>query len=104
MTTFRCTAKLMKEAPETDPAPADNRLGEWTATLVRVGRIQLVLAVSEPIRFAVAIDAAPYTCWTPMIRVPVRRSGQAGADQWCKASSERQQTTHCSRSLRGRGA
>lgn len=63
MTAFRCTAKLlkaMKEAPETDPAPAHNRLGEWTATLVRVGRIQLVLAVSEPTRFAVAIDAAPY--------------------------------------------
>ena len=62
MTAFRCTAKLlkvMKEAPETDPAPASNRLGEWTATLVRVGRIQLVLAVSEPTRFAVAIDAAP---------------------------------------------
>lgn len=31
MTAFRCTAKLlkaMKEAPETDPAPASNRLGE----------------------------------------------------------------------------
>lgn len=63
MTAFRCTAKLlkvMKELPETDPAPAGNRLGEWTATLVRAGRIQLVLAVSEPTRFAVAIDAAPY--------------------------------------------
>lgn len=63
MTAFRCTVKLlkvMKEAPETDPAPASNRLGEWTATLVRVGRIQLVLAVSEPTRFAVAVDAALY--------------------------------------------
>ena len=63
MTAFRCTGKLlkaMKAVPETDPAPARNRLGEWTATLVRVGRIQLVLAVSEPTRFAVAIDAAPY--------------------------------------------
>jgi hypothetical protein len=55
MTAFRCTAKLlkvMKEALETDPAPAKNRLGEWTATLVRVGRIQLVLGVSEPARCA----------------------------------------------------
>lgn len=63
MTAFRCTAKLlkaMKAKPDTDPAPARNLLGEWTATLVRVGRIQLVLAVSEPTRFAVAIDAAPY--------------------------------------------
>jgi hypothetical protein len=63
MTAFRCTAKLlkaMKARPVADPAPASNKLGEWTATLVRVSRIQLVLAVSEPTRFAVAIDAAPY--------------------------------------------
>lgn len=63
MTAFRCTAKLlkaMKEKPELDPLPARNKLGEWTATLVRVSRIQLVLAVSEPTRFCVAIDAAPY--------------------------------------------
>ncbi len=63
MTAFRCTARLlkaMKAKPEAEPTPASNRLGEWTATLLRVGRIQLVLAVSEPTRFAVAIDAAPY--------------------------------------------
>lgn len=63
MTAFRCTAKLlkaMKATPVADPAPASNRLGEWTANLVRVSRIQLVLAVSEPTRFGVVIDAAPY--------------------------------------------
>ncbi len=63
MTAFRCTAKLLKAMnvkPLTAPTPATNKLGEWTATLVRVGRIQLVLAVSEPTRLAVAIDAAPY--------------------------------------------
>ncbi len=63
MTILRCTAKLlkaMKAKPVADPSSAANRLGEWTANLVRVGRIQLVLAVSEPTRFGVVIDAAPY--------------------------------------------
>lgn len=63
MTAFRCTAKLlkaMKTKPVADPAPASNRLGEWTANLIRVSRIHLVLAVSEPTRFAVVMDAAPY--------------------------------------------
>ena len=63
MSILRCTAKLLKAMrakPVADPAPATNRLGEWTANLVRVGRIQVVLAVSEPTRFAVVIDAAPY--------------------------------------------
>jgi hypothetical protein len=63
MTAFRCTAKLlkvMKAAPVAEPTPASNRLGEWTANLIRVSRIQLVLAVSEPTRFGVVIDAAPY--------------------------------------------
>ena len=63
MTAFRCTAKLLKAMrvrPVAEPEPARNKLGEWTATLVRVSRIQLVIAVSEPTRFCVAIDAAPY--------------------------------------------
>ncbi|MEO8959648.1 MAG: hypothetical protein ABI304_11940 [Rudaea sp.] len=63
MTILCCTGKLlkaMKTKPVADPAPVTNRLGEWTANLIRVGRIQLVLAVSEPTRFGVVIDAAPY--------------------------------------------
>jgi hypothetical protein len=63
MTAFRCTAKLlkaMKATPTRQPQPACNRLGEWTANLVRVSRIQLVIAVSEPTRFGVVMDAAPY--------------------------------------------
>ena len=35
-------------------------LGDWTANLIRVGRIQLVLAVSEPTRLGIVVDAAPY--------------------------------------------
>ncbi|MEO5559536.1 MAG: hypothetical protein ABIO49_06930 [Dokdonella sp.] len=46
--------------PVANPAPAQNRLGEWTANLIRVGRLQLIVAVSEPTRFGVVVDAAPY--------------------------------------------
>lgn len=69
MTALRCTAKLlkaMKAAPEAQLQPAGNRLGEWTANLIRSGRTQRVLAVSEPTRMAVVIDAAPYAS------IPVR--------------------------------
>lgn len=63
MAVLRCTAKLlnaMRAKPVAEPAAANNRLGEWTANLIRVARIQLVLAVSEPTRMGVVIDAAPY--------------------------------------------
>lgn len=73
MTILRCTAKLlkaMKAKPLADPSPATNRTGEWTANLIRVSRIQLVLAVSEPTRFGIVIDAAPYAT------VPFRLSHQ----------------------------
>ncbi|WP_164931850.1 hypothetical protein [Dyella sp. M7H15-1] len=52
--------KAMKAVPVSDPQLPRNRLGEWTANLVRVSRIQLVIAVSEPTRFGVVLDAAPY--------------------------------------------
>lgn len=63
MTALRCTAKLLKAMHMTAvaaPAQAANRLGEWTANLVRVSRIQLMVAVSAPTRLGVVIDAAPY--------------------------------------------
>ena len=63
MTALRCTARLLKALkakPVADPAPPTNRLGEWTANLIRVSRSQLVIAVSEPTRLGIVIDAAPY--------------------------------------------
>lgn len=63
MTAFRCTGKLlkvMKARPVPEPAQPTGCLGEWTANLIRVSRIQLVLAVSEPTRLGMVIDAAPY--------------------------------------------
>lgn len=63
MTALRCTAKLAKSMRRdltADPAPASNRLGEWTANLIRIGRTHLILAVNERTRLGLAIEAAPY--------------------------------------------
>lgn len=61
---FHCTERLLK-AMRMAPADASllrdrSRLGPWTATLIRVSRLQLVVVMSEPTRLAVVLDAAPY--------------------------------------------
>jgi len=63
VTALRCTAKLakaLKQGLVTDPPPPSNRLGEWTANLVRYGRRAYVLAVNERTRLGIVVDAAPY--------------------------------------------
>lgn len=63
MTALRCTARLlkaMKATPAESPPAPSNRLGEWTANLVRYGRKGYVLAVNEKTRLGLMIDAAPY--------------------------------------------
>lgn len=63
MIALRCTAKLlkaMKAQPVADPLPPQNRLGEWTANLIRFGRRQYVIAVNDKTRLGLMIDAAPY--------------------------------------------
>lgn len=67
MTALRCTAKLakaLKQQLATDPAPSGNRLGEWTANLVRFDRKAYVLAVNERTRLGIVVDAAPYATLT----------------------------------------
>ncbi len=47
---LRCTAKLLKklkEKPLADPAPPDNRLGDWYANVLNIGYNRLVLVTSE---------------------------------------------------------
>jgi hypothetical protein len=47
---LRCTAKLLKrlkQRPLTDPTPTDNRLGDWYANILNIGRNRLVLVTSE---------------------------------------------------------
>lgn len=63
MKTLRCTAKLlkaMKATPTEAPPEPANRLGEWTANLIRISRIQLVVGVNEQTRLGVVVEAAPY--------------------------------------------
>ncbi len=60
MFTFRCTQKLLdrlKASPEPEPVSPDTVLGDWYANLVRVGRTQIVLAVSERTLLPVAVPA-----------------------------------------------
>lgn len=60
MFAFRCTQKLLDRlgvAPEHEPPPAETVLGDWYANLIRVGRTQLVLAVSEKTLLPVVLPA-----------------------------------------------
>lgn len=50
MFVLRCTQKLLdrlNSKPDPEPTPPDTVLGNWYANLIRVGRIRVVLAVSE---------------------------------------------------------
>lgn len=60
MFALRCTQKLLDRislSPDLEPAPPDTVLGDWYANLVRVGRTQLVLAVSERTLLPVVVPA-----------------------------------------------
>ncbi len=67
MPVFRCTKSLLKSM-KVKPVALDDRLisplGDWTAKLVRVGRANFVVAVSEPTRLGVVIAAAPFASIT----------------------------------------
>ncbi|MGB7755174.1 MAG: hypothetical protein WBL23_03825 [Salinisphaera sp.] len=63
MAVLRCTAKLLKPlkvTPEADPPAPANRLGDWSANVVRYGRKPFVIAVAEHSRLALLLPAAPY--------------------------------------------
>lgn len=63
MTAFRCTAKLLKAlkmTPVSAPEQSTNRLGDWSANLVRYARKPFVIAVAEHSRVAIIVPAAPY--------------------------------------------
>ncbi|GCL66096.1 hypothetical protein AQPW35_51770 [Rubrivivax pictus] len=57
---LRCTQKLLDRlnaTPDPEPTPTDTVLGDWYANLIRVGRIQVVLAVSERSLLPVVVPA-----------------------------------------------
>jgi hypothetical protein len=58
--TFRCTQKLLdrlKAVPVPQAVSPDTILGDWYANLVRAGRVQVVLAVSERTLLPVVVPA-----------------------------------------------
>lgn len=60
MFTLRCTQKLLDRIdldPVADNPPATTVLGDWYANLVRAGRTQVILAVSERTLLPVVITA-----------------------------------------------
>lgn len=49
MLVLRCAQELLdslNSMPDPEPAPPDTVLRDWYANLIRVGRIQVVLAIS----------------------------------------------------------
>jgi hypothetical protein len=57
---LRCTHKLLDRlnaTPDPESAPPDTVLGDWYANLIRIGRIQVVLAVSERSLLPVVVPA-----------------------------------------------
>ena len=74
MFTLRCTSRLEKRlrpslsASSVEPT---TRLGDWYANLIRVGRLQLVLCVSERTLLPVVVAAAPIDELVPRLRVGV---------------------------------
>jgi hypothetical protein len=60
MFTVRCTKKLldrMRTEPETDPPAPSTILGDWYANVLRVGKQQYILGVSEKTLLPVVLPA-----------------------------------------------
>lgn len=57
--------------PSLSPAPTESttRLGDWSANLIHVGRLQLVLGVSERTLLPVVVPAAPIVTLVPRLRL-----------------------------------
>ncbi|MGQ0501738.1 MAG: DUF6933 domain-containing protein [Panacagrimonas sp.] len=77
MAALRCTAKLLKRlktAPAPEPPAPQNRLGDWTANLLQLGRWQVVLAVNDLTRLGVAVEAAPIATMTERLAEAIAHS------------------------------
>jgi hypothetical protein len=64
-----CTHKLLdslNSKPDSEPPSPDTGLGDWYATLIRVGRIQVVLPASERTLLSVLVptlDGQAFAQW-----------------------------------------
>ena len=73
-TTLRCTQRLlarMKVSTMAHDAEPTTLLGDWYANLVHIGRLQLVLAVSERTLLPVVVSAAPMSTLVPRLRTGI---------------------------------
>lgn len=63
MITLRCTQKLLRQlrvSPAPDVSQPTNRLGDWYAHALNIGRVRLVLCVSERSLLPVILPAREY--------------------------------------------
>lgn len=63
MATLRCTQKLLRQLradPPSDDVPPANRLGDWYANALNIGRSRFVLCVSERTLLPVILPAREY--------------------------------------------
>lgn len=71
MFTLRCTQRLLarsKAKLATQAVEPTTRLGDWYANLLHLGRLQLVIAVSDRTFLPVLIPAAPVATLVPRLR------------------------------------
>lgn len=74
MFTLRCTQRLLARSKvklASEALEPTTRLGDWYANLLHLGRLQLVLAVSERTFLPVLIPAAPGATLVPRLRYGV---------------------------------
>ena len=72
MFTLRCTKRLLtrlRVAPVAETEAPTTLLGDWYANLVHLGRLQLVLAVSERTFLPVVVAAAPSASLVDRLRL-----------------------------------
>lgn len=62
MSTLFCTQDLLARlsAAESETAPPENRLGAWTAAIIPLAPVRMVLAVSDHARLPLVLSAEPY--------------------------------------------
>lgn len=74
MFTLRCTVRLLRRldsVPSGSPPVPTTRLGDWYANLIHLGRLQLVVAVSEKTFLPVVVAAAPGARLVERVRTSV---------------------------------
>lgn len=63
MSTLFCTQELLSRLPQGDTqisSPTPNRLGDWTAMVVPLAPVRLILAVSDHARLPLVVAAEPF--------------------------------------------